>query len=154
MAQVYRYVEGQKFERFMADFEPVQLHLMDLLFAAKAKADVYLIENRQEGDAAIEIDHGDIDWYLTLSDERGQGAAMSIEYGRQAGSYEMQYSDGEVREIEYGASEGLYILHRALNVPRKEGRRKPVKVKGRRVKVNYTRWEQVQRFRRRKDEEA
>jgi hypothetical protein len=45
-----------------------------------------------------------------LSDEHGQKAALSIEYGRAA------HIDEKTGE-EKGAMDGLYVLHRATNLP-------------------------------------
>jgi len=112
MAEIYKSVGGRKLEKAIAITEEVQNELEAILFEMQARASVDLVEHRHDGHAQIEIDHGDVDWYLTLSDERGQKAALSIEFGRQA------YVDPETGE-EKGAMEGLYILHKATNLPRK-----------------------------------
>lgn len=112
MATVYRSVKGRKLTRVIALNEGVQSELEFKTFEMAVRAEEALIEHRQEGHAAIEIEHGDVDWYLVLSDERGQKAAMSIEYGRQA------YIDPDTGE-EKGAMDGLFILHSATHLPKK-----------------------------------
>ncbi|MEU7570329.1 DUF5403 family protein [Micromonospora sp. NPDC049240] len=99
-------------ERRMAKLDGVQDYLDELVFAMKAKADADLVLHRQDGHAAIEVDEGRIDRYLVLSDERGEKAALSIEFGR-AG-----YIDPETGEV-WGEMEGLHILANATGIPRK-----------------------------------
>jgi hypothetical protein len=126
MAQVYKSVGGRKTSKVIATNEGVQDALERVTFEMALRAEVELLEHRAEGHAQIEVDHGDVDWYVVLSDERGQQAALAIEYGRAAG--ERTYRDpktGEEKTREFGAMEGLFILHKATNLPRK--RRGPVK---------------------------
>ncbi|MFD6636767.1 DUF5403 family protein [Micromonospora chalcea] len=99
-------------ERKIAKLDGVQDYLDELLFEMKAKADAELVLHKQEGHAQIEIDEGIIDRYLVLSDERGEKAALSIEFGR-AG-----YIDPETGEV-WGAMEGLHILANATGIPKK-----------------------------------
>lgn len=109
MAKVYRTVKGRKLTRVIALNEGVQSELDFRVFEMAVRAEEDLIEHRMEGHAAIEIEEGDVDKYLVLSDERGQKAAMSIEYGREA------YVDPVTGE-EKGAMEGLFILHKAAHL--------------------------------------
>lgn len=112
MAVIYKRAGGRKVEQIVAMHVDVQDYLERLVFEMKAQGDVMLIEHRVEGHAELEIDHGDIDWYLTLSDDRGDKAALSIEFGR-AG-----FVDPETGE-EFGAMDGLFILHKATGLTRK-----------------------------------
>lgn len=106
MAKIYRSTPKR-----VAQHEGVQAALEARTFEIAARAEVELIRHRQDGHAEIDIEHGRVDWYVILSDERGQKAAMSIEYGR-AG-----YIDPETGE-RYAAMDGLFILHRAAHLPK------------------------------------
>lgn len=66
---VARHVEVQSELRAEAQFAAFQA--MGILGA-----------HRHDGHARIETDKGKVDHYVVLSDERGQKAAMTIEYGR------------------------------------------------------------------------
>ena len=125
MATIYKSVKGRKLTDVIARNKGVQDELDRRTFEMAVRAEEDLLEHRMEGHAAIEVAHGDIDWYVVLSDERGQEAAMSIEFGR-AG-----YIDPDTRE-EYGEMEGLFILARAAHLPkeRKNKRRKIRKRRG------------------------
>lgn len=110
MAYVYKGLDGKKLEKVIAELPGVQAELDRQLFEAKVKAEAELKAHRHDGHSEIETEKGDIDRYLILSDDRGQKAAMSIEYGRQA------------TETNAGM-EGLFILHKAV-------RQKPGGLKG------------------------
>jgi hypothetical protein len=114
MAHIYRTVKGRKIEKFLAEMSGVQDELDNRAFDASVRARAALLQHRQEGHAEIEVDRGRVDRYVTLSDERGLKAAMSIEYGR-AGYIG---DDGRV----HGAMAGLFILHDAFNLQRKAQR--------------------------------
>ena len=64
--------------------------------AAGSRAEGLLASHRHLGHARIEVSHGDVDSFVTLSDERGQRAAAAIEFGRSGGPT--------------GASQGLFVL--------------------------------------------
>lgn len=96
--------------------ETVQGFLEDFTFDMAAQAEVDLVEHREDGHAQIEWEHGVVDWYVTLSDDRGQKAALSIEYGREP------YTDEHGRKV--GGMEGLYILTRATGIPKKQKRQR------------------------------
>jgi len=115
MAVVFAAVKGKKLTKLIAENDGVQADLEIRTFAAAVRAETMLLEHRAEGHSAIEIDHGKVDWYVILSDERGEQAAMSIEYGRKP--YEIQYKDGTIEERP--GSDGLFILHRAFHLPKK-----------------------------------
>ena len=119
MAVIYRYVDGVKLEKAIALNEGVQWELETRQLEIALRAEALLAEHRVEGHAEITVDDGEIDKYVTLSDDRGDHAALSIEYGRQA------RIDPETG-IAYGEMEGLYILHRASNLPKR--RRAKVKI--------------------------
>lgn len=109
-------------ERPLARSRAVQEYLREITFEMEAKAKADLVKNHTaKGHAYIEAKHGDIDWYIVLNDDRGQEAAMSIEFGR-AG-----YIDPNTGEL-WGAMEGTFILRRATGIP---GRRRKVKRKKR-----------------------
>jgi hypothetical protein len=120
MAYVYKGLGGKKLSEVIAANPGVQAELEERTFEIGIRAEQLLKDHRADGHADIDIEHGDIDYYVVLTDERGQKAAMSIEYGREAGEYEVVDPDtGETRTVEYGAMEGLYILARASNLPKK-----------------------------------
>jgi hypothetical protein len=73
-----------------------------------SKAERKLAQHKHDGHAAIEIDEGDVDRHVVLSDERGQKAALSIEFGRSP--------DDEGK----GGMEGLFILHDAAGLKRRQ----------------------------------
>lgn len=118
MAVVYNRMggKGMKVEEFVAHHVDVQEEVEARAFEVAARAEVLLMEHRQDGHASIDIEHGDIDWYVVLNDERGQDAALSIEYGR--AGYIDQWGNN------WGEMEGLYILARASNLPKKRKRLK------------------------------
>jgi hypothetical protein len=107
MAKIYRRATKQ-----VALNDAVQAALEARTFEIAARAEVELVRHRQDGHAEIDIEHGDVDWYVILSDERGQKAALSIEYGR------VGYTDPETGES-WGEMEGLFILHNAAHLPAK-----------------------------------
>lgn len=113
MAVIYRRVGGQKLEKLLALNEGVQYELESRQLQIALRAEALLAEHRLEGHAEITLADGKVDKYVILNDERGDKAALSIEYGRQA------RTDPETGE-KYGAMEGLFILHRASNLPRKQ----------------------------------
>jgi len=114
MAKVYDRVNGSPLERIVALHEDTQEALRAATYQVAAAAIVNLanakthdpnINRRSEIRIARDEERPDIDWNVVLSDERGYGAAMSIEYGRKAGA------SGR------GGSKGLWILHRAAGIP-------------------------------------
>lgn len=111
MATIYRAVGGRRITKVLAVEAGVQDELARRAFEMAARAAANLAEHRSKGDAAIDIEHGDVDWYVILSDERGQKAALSIEYGRAA---HIDPVTGETKD----AMDGLFILHDATHLPR------------------------------------
>ncbi|AWY07578.1 hypothetical protein SEA_YOSIF_14 [Streptomyces phage Yosif] len=120
MAKVYSSVGGKKIEKFIALNDGVQGELDNRAFEIGVRAEGYLLEHRLDGHAQIEVERGRVDRYVVLNDERGQKAAMSIEYGRAAQEVEVTDPDtGEKTTKKVGEMEGLYILARAANLPKK-----------------------------------
>jgi hypothetical protein len=66
------------------------------------KATATLAAHRDSGDARITVGHSGRDSVIYLDDERGQAAALSIEYGHGT-------ADGKWVE-------GAYVLHRAAGL--------------------------------------
>jgi hypothetical protein len=104
MAQIYDRVNGKKLEKLIALTREAQDGLEDETRKIAMEAEARLAAHYHSGDARIEVESGDVDRYVVLSDERGQKAAMSIEYGRQP--------DDEGK----GGMEGLFILHKAAGL--------------------------------------
>lgn len=111
MAQVYKSVGRYSLEKAMG----LQVDVRDALDRAAlemgVEAEGILAGHRDAGNARIEVenDKGYVDVYVTLNDEDGLEAAMSIEYGKE------------------GVSDGLYVLHRAAGIsvkPRKGKKKK------------------------------
>ncbi|QDP44216.1 tail completion or Neck1 protein [Streptomyces phage Celia] len=119
MAKIYRSVGGRKFEQYIAMLPEVQAELDRRTFEIGIRAEELLAQHRLTGDASIEIESGKIDRYVILSDDRGQKAALSIEYGRQAYTVTRKDKFGNEFEVEVGAMDGLYILATASHLPKK-----------------------------------
>lgn len=80
--EVFTHVNGEEIERFIARHRDVQEALETEARGAAAIAEGVLASHHHSGDSYIEVEHGDIDWYVTLNDTRGQAAAAAIEFGR------------------------------------------------------------------------
>ncbi|TCC19960.1 DUF5403 family protein [Kribbella sindirgiensis] len=115
MAEVFRGFNGMKFEKALAVEPGVQEGLAEVTLEVAGKAEALLAEHHHDGDAQIDVEVGDVDHYVVLSDERGQLAALSIEFGREPHENE----DGEL----VGGMEGLYILHRAAHLKKRRKRK-------------------------------
>ncbi|GAB3830202.1 DUF5403 family protein [Kribbella italica] len=113
MAEVYRTLGGRKVEKALAILPEVQRELEERTLQVAGRAEAGLAEHHHDGDAEIDIEDGGVDWYVVLSDERGQLAALSIEFGREP--YE---KDGEL----VGGMDGLHILGNAAHL-KSRGRR-------------------------------
>lgn len=100
-------VGRRQLNRILAHNDGVQAALDDEVTARAMAAGRELAAHRHDDHARIEVERGDVDRFLILSDDRGLKAAMSIEYGRKPNS------DGN------GGMEGLMILHRAVGLKRK-----------------------------------
>ncbi len=108
MAEVYRTLGGRKVEKALALLPEVQDELEDRTLEVAGRAEAILAEHHHDGDAYIDIEDGRVDWYVVLSDERGQAAALSIEFGREG----HRNDDGEL----VGQMDGLHILGRAAHL--------------------------------------
>lgn len=115
MAKVYASTN-----KIAAQHSATQGELENRAFEVGVRAEQILIAHRMDGHSEITVEHGDIDYYVVLSDERGQKAALSIEYGREAGEYDVRDPEtGEMVTREYGAMDGLYVLAEASHLPKK-----------------------------------
>lgn len=117
-------VNGKKFEQFIGMMPGVAAALDDTTFEVAVKAEALLQEHQDYDDetdahSQIDIERGRVDRYVVLNDDRGQKAAMSIEYGRAAGKKKVRGKDGQEYEITWGDSPGLFILAQASNLPKK-----------------------------------
>lgn len=101
----------RRLNKVLATLPAVQHELDKAAHKAGRKASRLLAQHRHSGDAQILVERGRVDRYVILSDDRGQRAALSIEYGRDA--YTVETSSGTRR---VGGMEGLFILHRALGL--------------------------------------
>jgi len=112
MAFVY---DNKKTRRQIALTQEAQDGLDRAALRAGIKAEAILKGHRHDGHARIEVEEGSVDRYVTLSDERGLKAALSIEYGR------MPHTDlsTEEKRTDKGM-EGLFILHKAFDFNPKE----------------------------------
>lgn len=130
MATIYRKAKGARgsnLEENIALMPGVQEELRKLAFEVTVRAETLLIGHKSHdefgevmaGDSEILMLHGDIDYYVVLSDDRGQKAALSIEYGREAPTDD----DGNPYLTKDGdpikGMEGLFILHRAAGVTKR-----------------------------------
>lgn len=102
-------------EHVIASMPEVQDWLDEYIFEAGVRAEQALADHHYSGAAEIDIEAGDVDRYLILSDEAGQKAAMSIEFGRAP----FVGDDGRER----GGMDGLFVLHRAVGIKRKSGKK-------------------------------
>ena len=104
----------------IASLPAVQDHMDEVLLTARVNAIRILESEADSGDSAIQVERGITDRYLILSDERGQQAAAAIEYGRTA--YNVVDANGDLL-YRTKATDGLYVLHRALRMRVKKRKR-------------------------------
>lgn len=109
MAVVYKQVNGMKIAKLMAHQEDVQQELTDEAGARATKAEWLLAGHREAGHARIVVEVGRVDRHIILDDDRGLGAAMSIEYGRKPFNKRGQPQP---------AMTGTFVLHDATGLPR------------------------------------
>jgi uncharacterized protein DUF5403 len=102
----------------------VQSYLDELTFAMLAKAQESLVEHRHDGHASVERTHAKVDWYLVLSDERGQKAALSIEFGHGEYFRWVVPKRGAPYLVKVPATRPTYILTEAARIPKKQRRAK------------------------------
>ncbi|MER6314620.1 hypothetical protein ABT237_12735 [Streptomyces sp. NPDC001581] len=119
MAEIYSSVNGRKIEKLMAVNDVVQAELDRRAFEIAVRAEEILIRHRADGHAEIDIEAGDNNRYVILSDDRGQKAALSIEYGREASVVIRKDKHGGKYLDVIPEMDGLYILATASNLPKK-----------------------------------
>lgn len=120
MAEVYKTWGGKRFEKGLAAVDFVQDFMDETIFEMGVRAEEDLLNHRHDGHSFIDVERGRVDRFLILNDDRGQKAAMSIEYGRQAGEY-VDEETGQTKQI--SAMAGLFILHKAARMKRKRKRK-------------------------------
>ncbi|QXE37123.1 DUF5403 family protein [Streptomyces sp. GMY02] len=108
-----------KTPRVLSRHQDVQDELERVAFEIAVRAEEILIQHRADGDSSIEVEEGDVDKYVVLSDERGQKAALSIEYGRAASTVTRKDAFGNEFEVEVPGMDGLYVLATASGLPKK-----------------------------------
>lgn len=108
-----------KTPRVLSRHKDVQDELERVVFEIAVRAEEILVQHRADGDSSIEVEEGDVDKYIVLSDERGQKAALSIEYGREAYTVTRKDRFGNEFEAEVPAMDGLYVLATASGLPKK-----------------------------------
>ncbi|MFF3692030.1 DUF5403 family protein [Streptomyces sp. NPDC002221] len=119
MAKVYQSVNGRKIEKYIAVNEGVQAELTARAFEIAVRAEEILVQHRADGHAEIDVEAGDNNRYVILSDDRGQKAALSIEYGRAESVIVRKDRNGGKYLDVLPAMDGLYILATASNLPKK-----------------------------------
>ncbi|MFI1799853.1 DUF5403 family protein [Streptomyces sp. NPDC020379] len=119
MAKVYQSVNGRKIEKVIAVNEGVQAELTARAFEIAVRAEEILVQHRADGHAEIDVEAGDNNRYVILSDDRGQKAALSIEYGRAESVIVREDKHGKKYLDVLPAMDGLYILATASNLPKK-----------------------------------
>lgn len=119
MAIIYDRSGGRKLTKRLAEMDGVQDALEETMFEIAVRAEELLVQHRADGHSQIDVDAGKVDKYVILSDERGQKAALSIEYGRQASVVVREDKHGNTFLDVIPEMDGLFILARAANLPRK-----------------------------------
>lgn len=82
-ADIFENVEdtGEPVVRFVARLHETQEALKSEAEGGKSIAESVLEWHRYSGDSRIVVSTGDIDWFVSLDDERGYPAAAAIEFG-------------------------------------------------------------------------
>ncbi|MFI9228983.1 DUF5403 family protein [Streptomyces rimosus] len=119
MAKVFRSVGGRKLTKVIAQNEGVQAEVEARTFEIAVRAEEILQQHRADGHSQILVEEGKVDRYVVLSDDRGQKAAMSIEYGREAYTVTRKDRYSNEFEVEVGEMDGLYVLATASHLPKK-----------------------------------
>jgi len=114
MAEVYKTINGKKFEKWLAYHPAVGGALRWSAIAVANQAKRNLAKHRFEGESSIGLEKGKLDYYVVLQDKNGTGAAWGIEFGRQG-----QPRKGLTQLERYrkgGGMKGLRILRDAAGV--------------------------------------
>lgn len=70
------------FNEMLAHHPDVQANLKRRASRVAERAAARHAAHRDTGDSYITLEHGDVDWYIVLNDERGLEHAWNIEYGQ------------------------------------------------------------------------
>lgn len=105
MAEVYQTINGRRMDDYVAHRNDVQGAVGYFGMLVYANAINNLNRHHDQYHATIEYERWDTDRAIILSDERGQKAAMSMEYGRGP-----QFDGGR------GGMDPLSILHDAAGL--------------------------------------
>jgi hypothetical protein len=81
VAEIYAWADDEYF----AKLPGVRAELAKTAKAGAARAEAILDAHRYQGHARITTSHGELDWWVSLDDSRGQSAAAAIEFGRKGG---------------------------------------------------------------------
>lgn len=80
--QIFRRVNGYKFEKAIAILQPVQAELAETALRMGVDAEATLRRHYHEGHSQITVTEGKkVDYFVNLDDSRGQQAAAAIESG-------------------------------------------------------------------------
>lgn len=85
MAEVFKYAQGPKSMKVteaIARHVTTQNRLDVIALRIGVDAEAILARHKHDGHAEITVERGSIDRYISLNDDRGLGAAMTIEFGR------------------------------------------------------------------------
>lgn len=139
MAEIYSRVfsgpgRGLTIQGAMGRVDVVQDRMKLEAMNGAERADALLKMHRVSGNSRIMVQHGKVDYYVILDDERGLKAAMSIEYGRNAAakSFSESYTDAadEDSVAHDVGSKGLFILHEAMKFSHGSGGGTQYKMEG------------------------
>lgn len=110
MVDIYKTFNGLPFEEGLAKFAPVRKEIRRVTKIIGQDAAAGLAGHRSEGHSFIKVAYGPVDGMVILNDERGQKAAMSIEFGR--GAADPNDPDYDKDPFPNGTV-GTYVLHKA-----------------------------------------
>lgn len=130
MVKLYKKVRGKKLDDYVAHMDGVRRTLRAHQLDVAVDAEAILAEHRYQGHAKIMLSKGKLDYYVVLSDTRGQWAAGAIEFGREDYIYVRKDKHGktEVARLVKGMK-GLYVLHRAAGIKPRKRRLPMTKIK-------------------------
>lgn len=120
MAEINRSFNGLPFEEGLAKWAPVTKEIHKETRAAGRRGKAIMANHRQEGHAFVTTYLGPVDGLVVLNDERGQKAAMSIEFGR--GPADPTDEEAMERDPFPGGTEGIYVLHQATGLDSGKGK--------------------------------
>lgn len=89
MAEIFKKVDGRKITKILAIHATTQRELAKQAHWHEAVAAGILASQVHDGHSFIDVEHSNVDYYVVLNDERGQGAAMTIEFGREGGNLDV-----------------------------------------------------------------